>query len=152
MSDHKDSLRETSREVFDVVLLVMHFVRTQMRRNRASGLSVPQFRSLLFIDRNAGASLGELAQHLGLTSASACRLIDALQEQELVHRGASPRDRRRVTLSLTAAGRRIQETARERTQHSLDELLKAISTPDRQAIARAMPAMRRAFAAGAKGR
>jgi DNA-binding MarR family transcriptional regulator len=152
MADRAGVMQNETRELLEVVLLVMRFIRTEMRRHRASDLSVPQFRSLLFINRNPGAALRELAQHLGLTSPSACRLIDALERQELVRRDVSPQDRRRVSLSLTPGGQRILEIARRRTQQSVAVLLAALTAAERRSIERAMPALRRAFAVGRKGK
>ncbi len=138
-------VQECSREVLEVVPLVMRFIRAEMRRHRASDLSVPQFRSLAFIDRNAGTSLGELAEHLGLTPPSTSKLVDGLEKRELAQRRDSPQDRRRLTLSLTPAGQRILETARSGTQQSLAVLLAGLPAADRRAVAQAMPALRRTF-------
>src|SRR5208337_1289416 len=96
---HED---ECAREVLDVVPTVMRFIRTEMRSHRALELSVPQFRSLVYIERTAGTSLLGVAEQLGLTSPSACKLIDGLANRGMVTRGESPGDRRRVTLEITA--------------------------------------------------
>ncbi|MGA2378038.1 MAG: MarR family transcriptional regulator, partial [Spirochaetia bacterium] len=62
---------ECAREVLDVVPSVMRFIRTEMRSHRALDLTVPQFRSLVIIERAAGTSLTGVAEHLGLTPPSA---------------------------------------------------------------------------------
>ncbi|HET6449953.1 MAG TPA: MarR family transcriptional regulator [Spirochaetia bacterium] len=89
--------------VLDVVPSVMRFIRAEMRGSRAD-LSVPQFRSLLYIARHEGASLREVAAHLGLTPPSASKMIDGLQRRTLVRRRSSTEDRRRITLGLTPSG------------------------------------------------
>jgi DNA-binding MarR family transcriptional regulator len=43
----------------------MRAVREQMRSGRAAGMSVAQFRPLLYVRRNPGTSLSPLADHLG---------------------------------------------------------------------------------------
>jgi len=53
--------------VLEVVPVIMRYIRAQMRSHRGAGLSVPQLRTLLFVNRNEGAALGSLAEHLGLT-------------------------------------------------------------------------------------
>jgi len=52
---------EPAREVLDAVPTVMRFIRAQMRGHRALGLSVPQFRTLVYIERTGGTSLGGVA-------------------------------------------------------------------------------------------
>ena len=57
---------------------VMRFIRTEMRSHRALALGVPQFRSLVLIERTAGTSLTGVAAQLGLTPPSASKLVDGL--------------------------------------------------------------------------
>ena len=49
--------------------------------------------------------------------------IDALEEREWVTRGPEPGDRRRVRLSLTAAGRRAMRAARGQAGRRLRDVL-----------------------------
>ena len=49
---------ECSREVLDTIPLVMQTIRSEVRRQRRSDLSVPQFRTLAFVFRNAGRIAG----------------------------------------------------------------------------------------------
>lgn len=139
---------ECAREVLNVVPSVMRFIRTEMRGHRALELSVPQFRSLVFIDRAAGASLGGVAEHLGLTPPSTCKLIDGLSARGMVTRRESPGDRRRVTLEITAEGARALAGARSETQKSLALLLGSLGVEELSTVALAMSALRRAFATG----
>ena len=57
-------------EILEVVPQVMRTIRTEMRQRRASGLSVPQFRAMIFVNRQGQGSLVEVAESLGLTSAT----------------------------------------------------------------------------------
>ena len=136
---------ECAREVLEVVPTVMRFIRTQMRSHRALDLSVPQFRSLVFIERREGTSLGEVAGNLGLTSPSACVLIDGLANRGLVTRAESPEDRRRLTLAITAEGKTALAQARGETQKSLSAILAPLRKQDLAAVTRAMDALHRAF-------
>src|SRR3954447_10301930 len=60
-----------ARTMLDGLPLVMWFIRQHMRRHRTRGLSVPQFRALVLIDRFPEASLSAIAEHLGSTLPSA---------------------------------------------------------------------------------
>src|SRR5271157_4894602 len=139
---------ECAREVLDVVPSVMRFIRTEMRSHRALGLSVPQFRSLVFIERAAGTSLNVVAAHLGLTPPSVSRLIDGLSARGLVKRRESAGDRRRVTIQITAEGMQALALARSAALKSLSRLLGSMSESELSTVARAMSDMRRIFAAG----
>ncbi|HYW81631.1 MAG TPA: MarR family winged helix-turn-helix transcriptional regulator [Spirochaetia bacterium] len=136
-----------AREVLDVVPTVMRFIRTEMRSHRALGLSVPQFRSLVYIERTAGTSLNGVAAHLGLTPPSVSKLIDGLSTRGLVKRQESPGDRRRVTIEITAPGAQALARARSAALKSLSGLLESMTESELSNVWRAMSDMRRIFAA-----
>ena len=106
-------------EILDVVPAVMRFIRTEMRSHRAPGLSIPQFRTLMYVRRNRQVSLTGVAEHLGLTPASTSTLVDGLSRRGLLLRVASESDRRRVCLSLTASGQTAMESIRRETRATL---------------------------------
>jgi DNA-binding MarR family transcriptional regulator len=147
--DKSGSQWECAREILDAVPAVMRFIRVRMRSSRAPGLSVPQFRSLAFIDRAARAALGEVAEHLGLAPASVTKLVDGLEGRRLVQRGASASDRRRVLLTLTSSGKRMMEKARGEALSGLASVLSGFSEADLRTVSGAMRAMRRGFCAAA---
>jgi MarR family transcriptional regulator for hemolysin len=139
--------KETAREILGVVPLVMRTVRSEMRRRSTFKLSVPQFRTLGFVHRHAGASLSEVAEHIGLTLPSMSRLIDGLVERKLMLRGGHVDDRRRITLELRARGRALLESAREAAQASLAVRLSELSEADRATIVQAMRKLHPLFGA-----
>ncbi len=139
------SPRDCARRVLEVVPSVMRAVRAEMRRHRASDLSVSQFRALVFLSRHEGASLSDVADHIGLTLPSMSNMIDGLVERRLVTRKDLPADRRRNTLSLTRAGREIEEAARAAAQSALAHRLNALSASDRAKVAQAMEILRPVF-------
>ena len=150
-SESLASVDECAALLVDVVPLVMRSVRKEMRRAVPVEISVPQFRSLVFLSRHPGASLSDLAEHVGLTAPSASKLIDGLVERGLVTRETPSHDRRRVRLTLTAAGGAAMEGAREVTVARLSELLGSLPDSERAAIARAMQALRAVFEQDRRG-
>ncbi len=135
----------------DVVPLVMRSMRREMRRAVPVELSVPQFRALTFLNRHSGASLSDLAGHLGLTPPSASKLVDGLVERGLVGRDTPPDDRRRVTLTLTEAGRSDLARAREVTVAHLSRQLQSLSAGERERLVGAMLALQQVFEPDCKG-
>jgi DNA-binding MarR family transcriptional regulator len=137
---------ECAHAVLDVVPLVMRCIRAEMRSHRAPDLSVPQFRTLVYLSQHDGSSLSDLAWHLGLTSPSASVMVNGLVGRGLVARQAHPVDRRRVTLALTPVGQAAMESARAMTRSRLAERLAELPEPERVTIVQAMCALTPVFA------
>ncbi len=132
-------------EILDVVPSVMRIIKSEMRQRRASGLSIPQFRAMIFINRQGHAALVEVAEHLGLTSATTCRMIDEMVARQLVLRRPSTIDRRKIVLTLTGEGRAVLQKAHQGTLHRLEEVLTGRSAEENASILQAMTLLRRAF-------
>jgi DNA-binding MarR family transcriptional regulator len=141
---------QCSQSVLDVVPTVMRFIRSQMRNYRGAGLSVPQFRTLLFVNRNEGASLGDLAEHLGLTPPSASKQVAELVNRRLLRRRIAKVDRRRISLAITSAGSLLLEAALEETHRKLSAALAALRPVDLMTVSLAMAALRNTFAVPAR--
>ena len=137
--------KAVTRQVIEVVPLVMHGIRSQMRRHRAPGLSLPQFRVLTFLERYAGASLSDVAEYIGVTLPSMSKMVDGLVEQKLVARKLDTADRRRATLSLTRRGCTVLSTARAHTQKQLAQQFEALPAAKRAIIVQAMESLRPIF-------
>ena len=129
----------------ETIPTVMRAIRTMMRAEGKKDLTVPQFRALGYIDRHRGASLKDVAEHLGIPMSGASRLVDKLVNRKLVTRTTDTEDRRRVILNLLPAGKRLRARARQRTQQGLDALFQRLTPAERDAIARALPALRDLF-------
>jgi DNA-binding MarR family transcriptional regulator len=136
-----------ARTLLDVVPSVMRIIRADIRAQRAE-LSVPQFRSLLYLARHPGASLREVASHLGLTPPSASRLMDLLERRTLVRRRPAPGDRRRITLVLTPAGSARLRPALTEARRALTARLGRLSTDELDTVMGALSILHRSFAAG----
>lgn len=136
---------QCARDVMDAVPLVMRFIRTEMRRGGERFASVPQFRTLAFVDRNPGTSLTDVAMHLGVTPATASALVDRLVRRGLLTRDSHPHERRRVTLSLTRTGARHLNDARAATRRRLEQALASLSAPDLAAISAGASLLRQVF-------
>ena len=136
---------DCAHQVLDVVPLVMRTIRAQMRQHRAVDLSVPQFRTLSYIDGNSGASLSAVAEQIGLTLPSMSKIVDGLVVRKLVIRQTHHDDRRRMTLALTERGRSALESSREATRNCLAQALGNLSSADRSTIVAAMNLLRPIF-------
>jgi DNA-binding MarR family transcriptional regulator len=136
---------ECALELLDVVPLVMSDIRCEMRSRRTPDLTVPQFRTLVFVNSNTGSSLSEVAEYTGLTLPSASKLVDELIKHGLMVRKENPNDRRRLSLAITHHGVELLEASRKGTLKYLAEKLRAVNADNRDAIVKAMRAMRPVF-------
>lgn len=140
-----------AREILDVVPVIMRTIRTEMRSRRGADLSVVQFRALLFLNRNPGASLSSVAGHLGLTLPTVSKMIDKMVTERVVTRLDSVADRRRMTLTLTPLGQSLLAKANHGTQQRLVEILAGLTPIERASIHRALQLLQGLFSPAAAG-
>jgi DNA-binding MarR family transcriptional regulator len=134
-----------ARDVLAGVPAVMRVIRSEMRSRRQAELSVPQFRTLIFLSHADDASLSALAEHLGLSLSATSRSVDALVRRGLLDRQVQTGDRRRVRLSLTARGRAAFETALSATQRAIARRFKVLSREELSQIRATMHVLERVF-------
>jgi DNA-binding MarR family transcriptional regulator len=70
--------------------------------DRLGGISVVQLRALTVLRGLGTASLGELAEVMGVTVSTTSRLVDRLVAAGLVRREPSPANRRQLALRVAA--------------------------------------------------
>jgi DNA-binding MarR family transcriptional regulator len=136
---------QCAREILETVPAVMRFIRDQVRRRRAAGLSLPQFRSLAFLGRVQDASLSAVAGHLGLSRPAMSRLINGLVASRLVARQTVAMNRRQIALTLTATGRATLEKVRGEIRLRLADALTDLPAREQKAVHRAMRILHRVF-------
>jgi DNA-binding MarR family transcriptional regulator len=135
-----------ARELLASALSVMRFIRAHMRAHRRAGLSVPQFRALVFLSQHEEASLSALAEHVGLSLPATSRMVEQLVRRQLVQRQARSSDRRCVSLSLTGRGRDTFQVALQATQVALAGRFATLSLRELSRVSRAMGILDRVFA------
>ncbi len=121
-----------ARAVLETVPPSMRAIRQHMRSSRATGLTVPQFRALVFVRRHPATDLSGIAEHLGTSVPAASELVNRLVRQGLVLRSTDERERRRICLTLSDEGTAHLERAERDTTAWLEDALSAL-TPDRLA-------------------
>lgn len=99
-----------------------------------------QVRILIAIASHGTASLGTVAEAAGIHISKASRTCDRMVRSRLVNRADDPNDRRQLTLSLTAAGRRVVRTVRARRKAEIGRILAAMSASQRAALVSALSA------------
>jgi DNA-binding MarR family transcriptional regulator len=102
---------------------------------RAVGVTRPQWQVLFALSRLEGINQGGLADHLEVEAITLCRMLDRLQEAELVERRADPADRRAWRLYLTDRARPLLEKMREVGNRVVDEALAGVEEAERDSLA-----------------
>lgn len=136
---------QSAGELLEVVPMLMKEIRSQMRSQGATDLTIPQFRTLAFVNRNQGSPLCKVADHMGLTPPSASTLVDGLIKRGMMTREDQPDNRRRVKLVVTSRGSAIMETSRRGTMAYLAKKLSSVSAENREIIVKAMETLRSVF-------
>jgi DNA-binding MarR family transcriptional regulator len=129
----------------DVVPTAMKAMRRAMRARVGEGLSVPQFRCLNYIDRHAGASVGQVANFLGVSLATASVMVDRLKLAGHVDGSVSAADRRRSVLQSSSAGRSLLSVIRDATQAEFAELLRRHTGPELATLLEGMQLLKLTF-------
>ena len=137
-----------ARELMDTAPQIVQSIRVEMRRGRGSDISIPQFRTLRFIQLNPDSSLSHLAEYLGLTLPSVSKLVDGLVKQKLITRKESTADRRKLILMLTQAGASIVDSARAGAQTNLAKKLGSLSDSELEIVCQAMQVLHPIFVQG----
>ncbi len=127
-----------AQRLMDVVPHVMQALREEMRDHRTSEFSVPEFRTLSYIERHHGTSLTEITEHIGLSKPSLSKIVARLEYKGLVRRGVASGDKRRHTLGLTAHGRRTLEHTEAATLRSVAGRLTQLSPQDLRLVMQAL--------------
>ena len=132
--------------ILETIPRSMRAIREQMRSGRAAGLTVAQFRLLLFVRRNPGTSLSPVAEHLATSLPAASQLVERLVQAGLVTRGQDPADSRRIELRLTEAGAAALAECDARTRAWLRDRLSGLSDAELDGLAGSLRELREVLA------
>lgn len=134
-------------KLMETVPSVMQFIRAEMRSQREPSLSVPQFRVLVYLDRHPNASLSAVADHLGVTRATASTTVDRLVRQGFIDRAEHPEERRLVMLKLTEVGTDRLTQMRQTTRQKIVAMLGGLSSDELNHITAGLELLNQVFLA-----
>lgn len=141
---------DCSTQLLEVVPLIMRHIRSELRSHAMKELSVPQFRTLMYLRRHANASLSNVAEHLGLTPPTVSKMIQKLVEHGMIKRNTAL-DRRQVRLSLSAKGISALSKAREGARKQLAENLKTLSEEELSSLSTILEMLDSVFSGNSTG-
>lgn len=103
-------------------------------RARSVGVTRPQSHVLSILKRHEGINQGGLAEILEVEPITAGRMIDRLQDADLVERRPDPEDRRAWRLHLTSRGEALIDELRPLALETFELALEGIGEEDRAAL------------------
>jgi DNA-binding MarR family transcriptional regulator len=111
-------------------------------RARGMGVTRPQWQVLSLLKLHAGSNQGTLAELLEVEPITLGRMIDRLQEADLVERRADPTDRRAWRIHLTDKGDLLLDQLRPSARETLASALDGVSAREREAFLLVLERMR----------
>jgi DNA-binding MarR family transcriptional regulator len=103
-------------------------------RAREIGVTRVQWQVLSVLSRHEGVNQGGLAELLDVEAITLCRMVDRLQEADLVERRANPTDRRAWRLYLTDRARTLLDELRPLAMALTDEAMTGLSEAEQQQL------------------
>jgi DNA-binding MarR family transcriptional regulator len=131
----------------DEIAPILADVSRLMRRSfdaraRDIGVTRPQWQVLVTLKRNEGVNQGRLADLLDVEPITVCRMVDRLQEGEMVERRADPSDRRSWLLYLTPKGDALVEQLRPLALDLFEQAFDGLDAGERAALASSLDRIR----------
>ncbi len=103
-------------------------------RARGIGVTRPQWQVLSLLGQHEGINQGGLAEILEVEPITLGRMIDRLQDAELVERRADPADRRAWRLHITPKGHALLITLYPYAHETFEMALEGVDAADRAAL------------------
>lgn len=128
---------------------LLRLARELRRETEQLGVTARQATLLWLVRSRPGVSLRVLAEEEGISAPSLSGHLDRLETAGLVERVRSEGDRRKVGVVLTPEGERLVRRIRARRTTWLTERLEGLEPDDLDAVAAAIPALRRLVEGGA---
>lgn len=137
--------RRCSEALLALAPALMQSLRLGMRGGRGPELSVPQFRVLVHACLRPGATLRQLAEPLGVSTATASRMVETLVLRGLLERNPGEADRRQVAIALTPAGQRVLDEAHGNARAQFESQLVNLDAAALAALATTLDLLHKTF-------
>jgi DNA-binding MarR family transcriptional regulator len=128
----------------DLRIVLGRIVRRLRQGHEAGELSLSELSVLSRLERHGSAPAGVLAEQERISPQAMTAILVVLEHRGLASRDADVRDGRRVSMSATAAGKKLLAGRRSRNAQRMARALDEALTPaERQALLAAIPLLQR---------
>jgi DNA-binding MarR family transcriptional regulator len=119
------------RMIYDIYVLLDDGDRRVLR---TFNLSTSQYNVLMLLDPDRGWRLTDLSDRLLFDKSTVTRIIDRLEQMELVRRVADLADRRVQRVVLTAEGQSLRENAHIAHERSMERRLAVLDAEEQRCL------------------
>jgi len=81
-----------------------------------SGLRIPQYRAMLFLEVSGNITVSDLSRYLNVTRATMSILANELLKADIIEHKSNPKDKRSFYIRLTESGQRRLSLARKEVE------------------------------------
>lgn len=125
--------------------VAIHMLRHVRIEDEKSGISPARLSALSVVVMTGPLRIGELAEAEQVSAPTMSRLVQALEEEDLVERLPDPEDGRGVRIRATPVGQRLLMAARRRRLQRLRKELEKMPQPELEVVAQAVDALEEWF-------
>ena len=108
---------------------------------RKAGLRVPEWRVLACLYDHDGAMITELARLALVEQSRLTRIVLQMEKRGLVHRTGDPKDKRRVHIHLSEAGRELASDLVQKAKTHEQSLLETLQNSEAKSLKPALQAL-----------
>jgi DNA-binding MarR family transcriptional regulator len=116
----------------------IRLLRTLRRVDESSRLTAPRLSALSVIVFNGPITLGKLAEAEQVRPPTMTRIVNALEDQELVVKAQDPGDGRLIRIAATIKGKRMLIRGRARRVQSLTEQIRHLEKVEQENLSAAL--------------
>lgn len=120
-----------SRILLDIMPFIIRSIRDEVKAVCSTRISYPQFRALSNIGRGL-TTVGELAEHHGISQPAMTKTINILVDENLVTKEKSQEDGRLMILSLSPKGQDLYDEVWNEVQKKISLKLKDFPIKNRK--------------------
>lgn len=131
------------RLIHDVYVYLDHSDRLILEK---FNLTPTQFRLLSLIDSTKGQRLTTLSDRLLRSKSQVTRVIDILEENNIVRRTIDPIDRRAQHVVLTKSGKSLRDRISHEHQESLEELFSILDNDEQHVLTHMLDKLKQGMA------
>ncbi|MHA6194053.1 MarR family winged helix-turn-helix transcriptional regulator [Pseudomonas wadenswilerensis] len=100
------------------------------------GVTAAQFKVLIIVAQFDVDTPAELSRYLSLDSGSMTRMLDRLEQKDLIERSRCPEDRRQVRIALTGEGHKLADRLPEIGAQAMNELVGVLDPSELETLTR----------------
>ena len=138
-----------NQELTERFLAVAEFLNRQTHLHRLDaweelGMTIPQLRTLVLLERMGPMRMGSISTHLGRALSATTTVVDRLVEKGFVGRSSDPDDRRVVLCDLTELGRNTIDRFWRIGTDNLERILEVLGPEDMETVVRGLELIQQA--------